>query len=214
MTRTQGGFSLIEVVIAAALLLLTVTAVTGVVTGVTRGDARLSRATAVDRVLWLETERLRTLPFCAATYPAASGEETGGSDSGAGGAAGWGASAPDAVAELFPHAQPACNSESDYFVVVGDAEDEPTGSFVTHRERDGVSVTRVAWFASRDAAMVAPEEFDGWSLWGSPAPPATTLVVRLTAELGHRRRSSRVVLGALPPELENGLTDESAGSHP
>ena len=64
---SPGGFSLLEAVIAAGLLLLTVTAVSLCVGSAVRAGARLERTREADAALQLSAERLRSLPFCASS---------------------------------------------------------------------------------------------------------------------------------------------------
>ena len=69
--RSAAGFSLLEVVVAAAVLLATVTAVTFCVASVSRGGARVEATMDADRAVRAVAEGLRALPFCAAAYPVA-----------------------------------------------------------------------------------------------------------------------------------------------
>ena len=67
--RPCSGFSLLEVAIAAAVLFMTVTAVSAAVVGVSRSGARLRASMDADRAVRSEAERLRALPYCAVSYP-------------------------------------------------------------------------------------------------------------------------------------------------
>jgi Tfp pilus assembly protein PilV len=180
--RRCDGFSLLEVMIAAALLLMTVTAVSAAVVGVSRAGARLQGSMDADRAVRSEAERLRALPYCAVSYP-----QPG---------AGRGASAPDLVAAVFPHAVMAQNAPSARYVSAADASGAPAGSFVTLVTRDGVVVRCVARFlAGPDGPELEPEQLAGWDLAGSDAPPAPTLSVSLSPD--HGGRSVRLVRSAL-----------------
>ncbi len=88
--RAARGFSLLEVLVASALLLATVTAVSLCVTSVSRGGARLEAAMEADRALRMVAGHLGALPYCAPSYPDA--REAAGMD------------ATDLVAAVFPHA--------------------------------------------------------------------------------------------------------------
>ncbi len=105
---SAAGFSLLEVVIAAGLLLMTITAVTACITSVSRGGARAEAEMDADRAVCAVAERLRGLPFCAAPYP----------DS----AAIRGPGAGDLVAAVFPHARVSENAETAYYVAAGQEE--------------------------------------------------------------------------------------------
>jgi hypothetical protein len=180
--RPCGGFSLLEVVIAASLLFMTVTAVSAMVVGVSRAGARLRSSMKADRAVRFEAERLRSLPYCAATYPQPGG--------------GRGANGEDLVAAVFPHAAIAQNEPSARYVATADEGGAPAGSFVTLVARDGVVVRCVACFsAGADGTELGPESLAGWDMAGSGAPPAPTLIVTLSADPG--ARSIRLVRSAL-----------------
>ena len=185
-----GGFSLLEVVVAAALLLMTVTAVSAALTTLTRGSSRLTHAMDVDRVLRDETEYLRALPFCAPTYPSAAEEATV-----------TGAPAADLVAEVFPHAVAADNREAARYVAVATPGDAPVGSFVTRVVRGGVAVERVARFVAPGAPPLMPDSVVGWAVWGSSSPPAPALEVHLVATAHGASRRCVFVCSALRPPL-------------
>ena len=171
--RPSGGFSLLEVVIAAALLFVTVTAVTATVVGVSRAGARLGGSMDADRAVLSEEERLRALPYCAVGYP-----QTGGA---------LGETEPDLVAAVFPHAVSAQNSLSARYVATADGSGAPAGSFVTLLTRGDVVVRCVARFlAGPGGPDLAPEQLAGWDRASSDAPPASTLSVALSAEPGGR----------------------------
>lgn len=184
--RPCGGFSLLEVVIAAALLLMTVTAVSITVVGASRAGARLRASMDADRAVRAEAERLRSLPYCATSYPVPDGRR--------------GANGPDLVAAVFPHAALAQNGPSARYVAAADGAGAPAGSFVTLLTRDGVVVHCVAWFqAGPDGPQLGPEQLLGWDDAASDVPPAQTLSVTLSADPGGR--SIRLVRSALsaPP---------------
>ncbi len=86
----SAGFTLLEVVVAGGILLLTIAAVTFCVVNVSRAGARLERSMDADRAVRQVAQRLRLLPYCASSYPQAANE----SDTHAG----------DLIAAVFPHA--------------------------------------------------------------------------------------------------------------
>ena len=167
--RPTAGFSLLEVVVAAGLLLMTIAAVTACVTTAGAGRGRLAAAMDTDRAVRVVAERLRSLPFCAATLPAPSSAR--------------GSAATDLVAAVFPHARVAENMEAArYIVSAGEDADAPPGSFVTLVEEGGVEVRCVAVFlAGEGGAALGAAELDGWSAREMAAPPGAVLLVRLTA---------------------------------
>ena len=168
--------------VAASLLFMTVTAVSATVVGVSHAGARLQSSMNADRAIRSEAERLRSLPYCAATYPQPGG--------------GRGANGEDLVAAVFPHAVTAENEPSARYVAVADESGAPAGSFVTLVARDGVVVRCVACFSSgADGPGLGPESLAGWDMAGSDAPPAPTLIVTLSADPG--ARSIRLVRSAL-----------------
>ena len=167
-----GGFTLLEAVMAAGLVLLTVTAVTACVVTVSRAGARLERRMDADRAACQVAERLRTLPFCAHSYPQATA--TGGR-------------ASDLVAAVFPHADLARNTASARYALVAGDEGESAGSFVTLSVEDGVQVTCVARFlAGPGGSVLGPESLGGWDAESASAPPSGTLSVVLGVPGGGR----------------------------
>ncbi len=184
----RAGFSLFEVVVAAALLLLTISVVTAAVVNASAAGSRLGRTMALDRALAREVQRLRALPYCAPAYPALDEEQYA-----AGGQAG------DAVVAVFPHAVTARNAESAWFVTAQTAGDAPAGSFVTIREVDGVTVTTVARFVGCGAVEpLGADAVVGWAAWCAAPPPAGAVDVHLRATREGIARECRVRLASLP----------------
>lgn len=167
----EGGFSLLETVIAAGLLLAAVTAVTFVVVGVTRGGAglesRMDQARAMQRV----AERLRALSFCAGCYPQA----TPGADG----------EASDLVAAVFPHADLSRTTASARYVAVAAGGGEDAGSFVTLFDDDGVEVRCAARFLTGQGGVpLGPDALVGWDASAAAAPPSAILSVVLSSADG------------------------------
>jgi len=166
-----AGFSLLEVIISAALLLMTITAVTICVSNVSRAGARLQDAMDQDRVLRTVADRLGALPFCADSYPQVGVSSGDGSR--------------DLVVAVFPHARPALNIAAARYVAADGSDGAPAGSFVTLLTEDGVRVTCVARFlAGPDGAALGPDGLGGWDAAAATAPPAPSLSVELTIEDG------------------------------
>lgn len=171
--HADEGFSLLEAVIAATLLLVTITAVTTCVAGVSNAGSRLAETMDRDRALRRVSERLCALPFCAGS-PAQAG-------------AGAGDPAGDLVATLFPHASPGQNTPAACYVTTGGDDTAPAGSFITVLTEDGVPVTCVARFLTGpDGPVLGPFDLAGWDAASGVAPPAPTLSVVLMVEGGTR----------------------------
>lgn len=187
---STAGFSLLEVVVAAGLLLMTIAAVTACVTSVAGGGAHLRAAMDADRAARAVAERLRSLPFCAATLPAPTSAR--------------GSAATDLVAAVFPHARVVENTGTARFIAAWEEGDARPGSFVTLVEENGVEVRCVARFlASEGGTAISAAELDGWSVSERAAPPSAILLMRLTAS---SRGSARTV-----SLMRSALTGPTAG---
>lgn len=200
--RVAAGFTLLEVVIAAGLLLTTIAAITMCVTSVSRGGARLQAAMDAERAARVVAERLRGLPFCAAAYPAPGAVTGPGAD--------------DLVAAVFPHARLSDNTEVARYVAGGEEDHAAPGSFVTLVDEGGVEVRCVAQFLrSEGEAALGPSEVGGWSVTDESALPGAVLLVRITAA---SRGTPRVVtllrtaLGAPPVRLSSVAAPPRASS--
>ena len=172
------GFSLLEVVIAAAIVLMTVTAVTACVTTVSRVGQRMETGMRDDRALASVAEWLRSLPYCADELPAPS-------DSG-------GPGARDLVAAVFPHACSWANTQHARFVTV-DEDGAAAGSFVTRLVEDGVVVVCVARFRAADADLLSPEDVEGFDVTVSDRVPSAVVELTLTTEGPSGPRTCRLV---------------------
>lgn len=177
--RVADGFSLLEVVIAAGLLLLTVASVSVAVANVSHAGRRAEAAMRVDASLESELARLASLPFCAVTLPSVPvGDPT---------------AASDLLAAVFPDAGgPRDSADARY--VLADEGGVPGGSFVTRFDQDGVSVTCVARFRHHPGgSWLAAADVAGWDLAVSSRPPAPLLVVEVTAAAQGVLRTGRLV---------------------
>jgi hypothetical protein len=175
--RLSGaGFSLLEVVIAGALLLLTVTGATACVTAVSRAGQVSEGAMAADRALAAVATRLGSLPFCPSELPAP--------------AAARGAGAADLVSAVFPHADAGDGTEGARFMEV--AEDGlPAGSFVTSLSLDGVTVVCVARFRDAAGGWLGPDDLVGFDVRVAAVLPAAVLALDLRVATSSRPRSYR-----------------------
>jgi hypothetical protein len=176
----QGGrgFSLLEVVIASSLLLLTVTAVTGAVTSVSHAGRRAEAAARADQVLESVVARLDGLPFCAPRLPVTL--QTG-------------PEAADFVAAVFPEADTSQGS-ADARYVASDEDGVSGGSFLTRYREDGVEITCVARFRRADGgAWLSPADLYGWDLAASSRLPSPVLSVDVVATASGASRSGHLV---------------------
>jgi type II secretory pathway pseudopilin PulG len=181
-----GGFSLLEAVVAAGLLLLTITAVSTCVGGVVRAGARLDRTGDADAALQRGADRLRSLPFCAPSLPVLAG----------------GPAASDLCAVVFPHASSWRNTADARYVAAGGDPAADPGSFVTVLDEGGVEVRCTARFLrGADGPRLSPTDLAGWDMETAEEPPAPTLEVVLCVRGPGGLRSVRLVLGALAPRL-------------
>jgi type II secretory pathway pseudopilin PulG len=180
------GFTLLEVVVAGGILLLTIAAVTFCVVNVSRAGARLESSMDADRAVRQVAQRLRLLSYCAGAYPkAANGPET---------------DAGDLIATVFPHADPAQNIPEARYIAVAVGEEEPDGSFVTLLSEEGMQVKCVARFlAGPNGPELGTEALGGWDTVAATAPPAPTLSLTLSvAGSGRIVRFSRTALASAP----------------
>jgi hypothetical protein len=192
-TTLAGGFSLIEAVVAGAMVLMTIIAVTICVVVASANEVRLGKAMDVDRAVHQVGERLRRLPFCAAAYPA--------SGVSAGSAAG------DLVAAVFPHADVLRNDAQAWYVGSATADADEVGSFVSVFTEDDIVIRCIAHFLSRaDGPALQPIDLTGWDMAYSAAPPGAALSVVLTAGGGSATRVSFVREAAASLAQDPGAT--------
>ena len=188
---------LVEAVVAAALLLATCVAISSVLSGALKADRSADHRDRLEQVLTSECQRLAALPYFA-------------SNAGAGRPPG--AAAPDSlVAEVFPWARTALNTDDAYFVDA--SADAEAGTFVTTFEADGVSVQRRAAFVAdeRDESRrVGAAVLAGWDCTTATRPPATSLAIRIVAIAGGRSASRVLVLTALRPSVEPSASTPAA----
>lgn len=188
VVQRQAGFTILEAVIAASLLLATCAATSGLVNNATRADGAAGLGTHLQEVLAGECERLAALPF--------SGGDVGDARASGGAAA-------SLVSDVFPFARPELDTDVAYFVD-SSAGDE-AGMFVSIVRRGSVRVRREAVFVSGDGdepGHLGPADLAGWDCTSVPQTPTTTL--RITVRVSDRGQSvSRtLVLSALRPEVD------------
>jgi hypothetical protein len=170
-------------VIAAGLLLTTITGVSLSVGAALAAEARLERVTRADRAVRAVAEHLRSLPFCAPSLPAPPDEQATG-----------------VAGAVFAHARTWKNTPDAWFDD-GGSGDAP-GSFVTVWREGGVEVECTAWFLrGAGGPRLSPVELAGWDVTESVALPGPGLEVVVSAVAPGGVRSVRLMLSALPPVL-------------
>jgi len=179
--RRGSGFTLVEVMIAASLLLLTVVSATPLLVGSERTASRESRAAEARRLAQSTFERLRSLPFAPPSSPPA-------------------AAAPDpdgcVLAALFPHADAGRNGPDD-FIVFADDGSWPAGTFVTRRHVGAYVITTASRFAAAASggfSAVPTARLAGYDLSSSDELPSGALNVGVRVswvEYGQERSVAR-----------------------
>jgi hypothetical protein len=183
LSARHGGFSLIEAVIAVAILGLACVAVSGVLTATLRAERSLERRRHLEAVLAAEGERLAALPY----YRRADGSE-------------WPATPASLLGDVFPHASPACNTpEACYADGSGTAT---AGTFLSDVRADDLTVHRVSRFMTVSPAGLEPVAVDAlsaWAVWSDAVPPAGLIEVELQASWHGLVAERRYVFSATPP---------------
>ncbi len=167
--RAASGMTLIEVLAATAILMMTCAAVTTVVVTAAQAGSRASGAAQADAALANEEARLRALAFFSPMTSAAvdDGDWTG-----------------SVVGELFPHAEVALSTARGGFRLSGGV-----GSFMTDVWGEGPALVREAWFVSGGSDLahaIGWEVLSGWRADRCAALPAEALLVRLSMGSGGR----------------------------
>ena len=190
LSARRQGFSLIEAVIAVAILGLCCVAVSGVLSTALHAERSLERRRHLEAVLAAEGERLAALPY----YRQADGDE-------------WPASPASLLGEVFPHALPACNLPEAYYADgsgVAESGAAETGSFVSDILADDLIVHRVSRFVAVSPAGLEPvalEVLSDWAVWSDAVPPAGLIEVELQASWRGLVAERRLVFSAVPPSV-------------
>jgi type II secretory pathway pseudopilin PulG len=178
--RREAAFTLVEVMVAASLLLLTVTCVTPLLTGSLSAGHRSGRGDEAGRIAESRLEFLRSLPF-APPRPLSPSEAPPGAC---------------VVGEVFPHADPARNTD-DAYVVLADTDDWPAGTFVTmHALPDGFTMTTGCRFAVAGAdglTPLAPVLLAGYEAADADELPSGVLLVTMVVTWREHGRERQVV---------------------
>lgn len=199
--RGRSGFSLIEAVVASAVLLLTCAAVTGTLAAVLRAERAVKQRSALQEVLAAECARLASLPFVVEAA-APQGEAPGDLEP------------PSLLAVVFPHALPEYDSPTAWYCDgrgLGAA-----GSFITLVDVDGVALRRQARFvvgAGSQWEAVVPASLQGWAVWAGDQVPATTVQIVLSASSGSRSASTSLILSALRAKVASPSSQTAGGPY-
>ena len=197
----RAGFSLIEAVVASAVLLLTCAAVSGTLSAVLRAERVVRQRSALEQVLTAESARLASLPFFVQAAPPQ-------------GAAPGDLQPPSLLGAVFPHARPESNLPAAYYCD-GRGTGTP-GSFVTLVDADGVALRREAQFVVGGGTQweaVMPAALEGWAVWAFRQVPATTVEITLSVSSGDRTASTNLLLGALRAKVAPPSTPSAGGPY-
>ena len=189
MTCRDRAFTLVEAVVAAALLLATCVAISAVLSAATKADGAAGDRDDLERILTSECQRLEALPYSG-------GDAVGPRPPGA-------PTLDSLVSEVFPWARPELNTGDRWYV--DDVGSDEAGTFVSSVDLGGFRVRRDAVFLAdeRDpAGRLGVAEFVGWDCASGARPPATTLSVTVNVSARGRSVSRTLVLTALRPSLE------------
>lgn len=182
----EGAFTLVEVVVAASLLLATCLAISAVLGNATKVEGAAGARDGLESMLTSECRRLAALPFFDGD-----GRPVG-------------APAPDSlVSEVFPWARPELDTDHCWFM--DDLGGDEAGTFVSIVDVGGVRVRRDAVFLAdeRDATKhLDVADLVGWDCTSGARPPATSLAVTVDVSARGRSASRTMVFTALRPSLE------------
>ena len=185
LSARRDGFSLIEAVIAVAILGLACVSVSGVLSVTLHAERSLERRRHLEAVLAAEGERLAALPY----YRRADSAQQP-------------ASPASLLGEVFPHASPACNVPEAYYADGSGAA--PAGTFVSDVLADDLTVHRVSRFVAVSPAGLEPvalEALSVWAVWSDALPPAGLIEVELQASWRGLVVERRLVLSVVPPSV-------------
>ena len=177
----KGGFSLIEAVVAAALLALGCLASAGVLHVALRAEASSRQRRAAEQLLDAEAARLAALPF----YRVADGP---------------GGAPVSLLGDVFPHALRELNNGEAAF-----GDESGTAIFVSEAAAEAYLLRRTARLVrdgTGDPQPVPEAEVAGYAVWRDARPPALAVDVTLeVVRAGRGTVARRLLLRALRPAL-------------
>ncbi len=189
MTRRQRGFTIIEAVTAASILLATCVAISAVLSGATKAASAAAHSDRLAQVLTSECQRLAALPYFRSN--AAAGRPDGSP------------ALPSLVSEVFPWARTELNTGSAHYMDVSGGDE--AGTFATTVAEDDVTVRLSAAFVGGDGVdpqRLGTDELTGWDCTSDAWPPSSTLEISIDVSRQGHTASRLLVLSALRPSLE------------
>lgn len=169
MIHRQGGFGLIEALVAASLVAGALFGLVSVVVATQEGEMVVAARAQREAALQNERARLAALPYWQTPADvAAEGEK--------------GEQLACVLAEVFPHAVAGQASPAATYLV-----SEGLGVFVSERRVGSVVVRREARFvraADGGRTALTGADLDGWNILTSQEPPAARVLVTLAATTG------------------------------
>ena len=185
LSARRHGFSLIEAVVAVAILGLACVAVSGVLSTALHAERSVERRRHLEAVLAAEGERLAALPY----YRRADGALRP-------------ARPASLLGEVFPHASPADNVPEAYYA--DGSGGVPAGTFVSDVLADDLTLHRVSRFVAVSPAGLEPVDpgaLAEWAVWSDAVPPSGLIEVELQASWRGLVVERRLVLSAVPPSV-------------
>jgi prepilin-type N-terminal cleavage/methylation domain-containing protein len=178
LRRSSEGFSLLEVLIAMAILALGCGSLTTVMSAVLRAQTAAASRERAETVLEAEARRLAAMPY----WPA--GGRAGAADG-------------SLLAEVFPHADAALNAPGRRYEPGEGVSDG--ARFVSETTIGGLRVVRTARFCSvsgGDRTFLGDGALGRWSLETSASPPAAAVEVDLEVSWGSHVASRGILVTA------------------
>ena len=164
----RGGFSLVEALVAAAVLLLTAAAVSGVVSASLRARGVEAARGRLEQALQTELSRLAALPYATPVAPPPSQ----GYDP---------AAARCLLQAVFPHAGVVPDLPQAFFTPgTATGADEFTTVATTAWGKLRTQAVFVCW-GGHGWVPAAGDQLSGWAVWQGQVPPAPALRVTVEA---------------------------------
>ena len=185
VSARRHGFSLVEAVVAVAILGLACVAVSSVLSATLHAERSVERRRHLEAVLAAEGERLAALPY----YRQADGARRP-------------ASPASLLGDVFPHASPACNAPEAYYA--DGSGTAPAGTFVSDVLADDLTLHRVSRFVAVSPAGLEPVDpgaLAAWAVWTDAVPPSGLIEVELQASWRGLVVARRLVYSAVPPAV-------------
>jgi len=164
----QPGFTLLELLVAVSILLITSLAITAAVVSAQHALSRSAAGARVQAEAASVLEELRTLPF-------------------------GGVGAAALLTSVFPHARPELGSSDAYFCAEARGS-HPAGTFFTYLRLDGAAARVAATFVRAEGGGWSPVPVAALAGYTPAAPPSDALLVCVTPASGTSSRTLATVL--------------------